>query len=156
MSKFGDWLRNIGPTFRKLIQRMLDNTELDWKALTPEQQEAIINGSRIAEMIKVGYREGADYLIGQVMDLTGLQREPVETLLLAILKDKWGITIQSIQEGLDKGAEAIEEGVTENGWNDLWQGLAKFAAGYLSNGKLDWISLSLGVLEFAYRKFIKA
>jgi uncharacterized protein YoaH (UPF0181 family) len=155
MSKFGDWLRRIPATLRKLVQDMFDNTERDWHALTHEQQQAIINGSQISELIKEGYKRGEDYLIKEATALTGLPVEAIAAILLNILQDKFGVNIKSIQEGLDKGAEAIENGLTSNGRKDLWQGVAKFAAGYLSDGKLDWVSLSLGVVEFAYRKFIK-
>lgn len=153
--KIGDLFRNVWEGIKDAVEALFDKTKSEWNKLTPEQQQALVDSSKISETIKKFYTEGAALVIKEVCALLGKDAEFVEPILLKILTDKFGKQIKSVQDGLDRIAQQIEDGVTSNGWKSLWDSLAKFAGGYLTNGKFDWASLAFGLMEFAYRAFVK-
>jgi hypothetical protein len=53
---------------------------------------------------------------------------------------------------LNSLADKAQAAVTDTAWNNLWQLIAKSAATVLSGGKLNWVSLSLGLVEIVFQK----
>lgn len=122
--------------------------------LPPDQQKAAIDGSSISQILKTGYKNGATWILAEITKVTGLPSDVVEQTILSIAKDN-GVNTTSVQDYLDHIADKTQGVITDNKWNAIWQDIAKFAANYLSQGKLDWVSLSLGIIEYAFQTFVK-
>ena len=148
---FGRLIAGIGAFFSGLLNSM----KKAWNSLSTQQQQGIINGVNVSQIIKEGYKEGEAAIVAKVSSSTGLTTEQSETVLLTALKDS-NINVTKVQDGLDALANKVEAGITDNAWNALWKDFAKFAALALSGGKLDWVSLSMGLVEFAFQHFIAA
>ena len=143
-------IKSIGHFFEKLF----GSTRDAFNDLPKEQQDAIIKGVNLAEVIKNGYAKGADALITEVALATGISEDVAKAVILHVMHSL-GIDVTTIQNGLDRLAGRIERTVTDDGWNGLWESVAKFGASWLSTGKLSWVTLGLGVIEFAYQKIFK-
>lgn len=143
-------IQSIGDFF----ERLFNNTKDDFNELPPHQQEDIIKGVNISEIIKNGYKKGKVTLIQEISQVTGVSEEVADAVILHVLQSL-GINVTETQAGLDKLADRIENTVTDDGWNGLWDSAAKFAASWMSTGSLNWMTLGLGVVEFAYQHFIK-
>lgn len=148
-SFFGKIIAAIGSFFSHL----LSGAKTAFDELSPDQQQAIENGVNISQIIKTGYKLGADYVIEEVTKATGVSSDVAEQLILSAFKDM-SINATSIQAGLDALADKIQSGITDNDYNGLWQDLARSAAQWLSTGSLDWVSLSLGLVQWAFMHFI--
>jgi hypothetical protein len=122
--------------------------------LPPDQQKATIDGTNISQILKTGYKNGAEWVLDEITKVTGLPSDVAEQTVLHIAKEN-GVNTASVQEYLDHIADKVQAGVTDNKWNAIWQDIAKFAAGYLTQGKLDWVTLSLGIIEYALQTFVK-
>lgn len=143
-------IHSIGHFFANLF----NSTKDAFNELPKEQQDAIIKGVNVAEIIKTGYNESATVLTLAVAEKLNVPADVAEAVILHVLHSL-GIDVTNIQDGLDKLAERIETTVTDDGWNGLWESVAKFAASWLGTGKLPWVTLGLGVIEFAYQKIFK-
>jgi hypothetical protein len=143
-------IASIGHFFEKLFNTTRDS----FNDLPKEQQEAIIQGVNVAEIIKLDYRQGAENLIHQIAAVTNVSDDVAKAVILHVL-NSLGIDAIEVQDGLDKFAQRVENTITDDGYNGLWQSIAKFAASWLSTGSLNWITLSLGVVEFVYQKLFK-
>lgn len=148
---FGRLIASIGGFLGKL----LNAAKTAWNSLTPQQQQEIISGVNISQIIKDGYTKGEDFIIQEISSKTALPTELVTPIILTALKDMQ-INVTSVQAGLNALADKVQAGLTDNGWNALWQNLAKFSATAVSGGGLNWVGLSLGLVEFAFQHFIKA
>lgn len=122
--------------------------------LSPDQQKATIDGTNISQILKTGYKNGADWVLAEITKVTGLPADVAEQTILSIAKDN-GVSTTSVQDYLDHIADKVQQTVTDNKWNAIWQDVAKFAANYLTQGSLDWVSLSLGIIEYAFQTFVK-
>lgn len=145
----GRLLAAIGGFFAHLFH----NAGKSFNDLPPDQQQATINGTQIAQIIKSLYKSGEDAVISKIVGITGLSKDVAEHAVLSIAKDD-GIDTTSVQAYLDHLADKVQAGITDNKWNALWQDLAKFGANYLTQGSLDWVSLSLGIVEYAFQTFV--
>lgn len=138
-----------------IIGNLFNSTKKDFNSLPPDQQQAAINGSQISQIIKTGYAKGEAWVITQVTALTGLPADVATQTILSIAKDD-GVNVTSVQAYLDALADKIQVGITNNKWNALFEDLAKFGATYLTQGKLDWVTLGLGIIQYAFQAFVKA
>lgn len=143
-------IKSIGNFFAKLFGKAKDA----FNDLPQDQKDAIIKGVNVSEIIKKLHVSGVISIVDEIKYQTGLSEDAVEALLLQLAKDL-GMDTKSLDEAIKAIADKAENTITDNAWNELWQSLAKFAASYLSKGKADWITLGLGVIEFAYQRFIK-
>lgn len=143
-------INSIGHFFSGLFK----STQKAYNELPEDQQQAILNGVNIAEIIKQGYKEGEEYLVAVIAAKANISTDIARGVIDHVLKS-WGINETSVQAGLDKLAQTIEKGLTNDGWNGLWETVAKSAASFLGTGRVNWVTLGLGVVEFAYQKFIK-
>jgi hypothetical protein len=143
---FGKLLAAIGGFFIHL----LSGAKTAFNELSPEQQQALINGVNISQIIKENYSKGETAVVELIATQTGLPNDVVAASILAIAKDA-GINITSVQGYLDALADKVQAGITDNGWNSLFSDIAAFGASWLSTGSLNWISLSMGLIEFVYQ-----
>lgn len=148
---FGKLIAAIGGFFSHL----LNGAKSAFEELPQEQQNDIVNGVNISQIIKDGYKEGEDYIVNAVAEQTKTDTSEAQALIRVALKDI-GINKDSIQEGLDTIADMVDKGITDNDYNGLWRDIATSAAQWLSSGKLDWVSLGMGLVEWAFQHFINA
>lgn len=148
---FGRLIAALGSFFAHLVT----GAKNAYDALPPEQQQAIVKGVNVSQIIKLGYAKGEDAVVAEVAAEINVSKEVAEQVILIALKDIH-INVTSVQAGLDKLANAIQGGITDNNWNGIWQSVATSAAGWLSTGKLNWVSLSMGLIEWAVQHFLKA
>lgn len=121
--------------------------------LAPAMQQGAVNGSQISQILKLFYAKGEAFVIQKITDVTGLPADVATQAVLSVAKDA-GINTTSVQAYLDHIADTVQAGVTDNKWNALWQDVAKFAANYLTQGKLDWVTLSIGIIEYVFQTFV--
>jgi hypothetical protein len=148
---FGKLIAAIGGFFAHLVT----GAKSAYDELPADQQQAIINGVSVSQIIKDGYKRGEDYVVNTVAQQAKISPGAAVQLIFIALADI-GIKKDSIQDGLNTLADMIGKGITDNDYNGLWKGLATSAAQWLSSGKLDWISLSMGLIEWAVQHFIKS
>ena len=146
---FGKLLAAIGGFFSHL----LSGAKTAYDELSPEQQQALINGVNISQILKESYSEGETAVVNLIVTQTGLPADVVTQGILAIAKDA-GINVTSVQGYLDALADRVQAGITDNGWNSLFSDVAAFGASWLSTGSLNWASLAMGLIEFTYQHFI--
>ncbi len=144
-------INSIGHFFANLF----NSTKDAFNELPQAQQDAIISGINISQIIKGAYTSGETALVSEVATKLGVSTDIAEAVILHVLNSIPGINTTSIQAGLDKLADHIQTGITDDGWNGLWEVVAKSAASWMATGSLSWITLGLGVLEFAYQHFLK-
>lgn len=143
-------INSIGHFFESLF----NNTKADFNNLPKEQQDAIVQGVNLSQILKEGYTKGADAIVSEVSSKLNITTDVAEQVILHVLQSL-GINVTDIQKGLDQLSERVQNTVTSDGWNGLWQSVAKFGASWLSTGSLNWVTLSLGVIEFAFQKIFK-
>ncbi|MEB0262287.1 hypothetical protein [Mucilaginibacter sp. 10I4] len=143
-------IQSIGHFFANLFA----HTKEDFNNLPKDQQDAIIQGVNLSQLIKDGYKEGEAALVANVAAKLNISTDVAKGLILYTLKSL-GINVTVIQDGLNQLADRIQAGITDEGWNGLWQVAAQSAASWLSTGSLNWITLGLGVVEFVVQHFLK-
>lgn len=150
-SFFGKLIAAIGGFFGHLLK----GAETGFNDLPKQQQDDIVNGVNISQILKEGYTDGKGAVLTTIETKLNIAPDVAEQLLLVALKDV-NINEADLQSGFDKLADRIQAGVTDNHWNDLWKTIAKSAAQWLSQGSLSWISLGMGLVEWALQHFLKA
>lgn len=148
---FGRLIAAIGG----FIGHLFAGAQSAWNDLSPQQQDSIVNGINISQILKEGYTKGVDAVLGEIETKLNIPADVATIVLQTALKDA-GINETDLQTGFDKLANKIQAGITDNNWNDLWKTIAKSAAQWLSTGSLSWISLSMGLVEWALQRFFKA
>src|ERR1051325_3642014 len=124
---FGRLIAAIGSFFG----HMVTGAEKAFKALPKEQQDDIVNGVNISQILKSGYTKGKDAVLTEIETKLNIAPDVAEQLLLVALKDI-NINEADLQTGFNKLADRIQAGVTDNHWDDLWKTIAKSAAQWLS------------------------
>lgn len=150
-SFFGRLLAAIGGFFSHLVS----GAKSAFSDLPKEQQDAIIQGVNISQILKDGYTKGVDAVLAEIQSKLNIPVDVATILLQTALKDV-GIDEADLGVGFGKLADKIQAGITDNHWNSLWQTVAKSAAQWLSIGKVDWVSLSMGLIEWSFQRFVKA
>lgn len=146
----GSILESIGSFFSHLFS----GVENGFEKLPKEQQDAIIQGANISQIIKDGYKDGEGAIVNTIATKLNISTDVATGVVLQVGKDL-GIDTSKVQDVLDRIADTVQAGITDNAWNGLWQNVAKFAASWMSTGSVNWITLSMGVIEFALQKFVK-
>lgn len=147
-------LKSIIQAIGRFFEKLFNDTKDAFEELPKEQQDAIIQGVHVAEAIKEFYSKGEQFIVSLIALKANVSDDVARGAILAIGKDL-GVDTGQVRDVLDKVANRVEEAVTDNAWNALWQDVAKFATIWLSTGKANWLTLGLGVIEFAYQRFIK-
>lgn len=148
--------------FKRLIEwiggffsHLVSGAKSAFSDLPKEQQDAIIQGVNISQLLKEGYAKGEDFILQEIEVKLHIPADVSTQLLLTVFKDM-RIDVDNVQDGLDQLADIIQAGITDNNWNSLWQLGASSATQWLSQGKLNWVSLSMGLIEWALQRFVKA
>lgn len=144
-------IASIGHFFENLFK----TTQNAFNALPQDQQDAIIQGVNISQLIKEGYTKGETALVSEVSAKLDISYDVADSVILHVLNSIPGINVTVIQDGLNKLADSLQAGITDSGWNGLWETVAKAAATWLSIGSINWVTLALGVLEIAYQQVFK-
>lgn len=148
---FGHLIESIGA----FLSHLFTGAKNAFEELPPQTQQDIINGVNISQIIKDGYAKGEQFVVDEVSKTLNLPVDVTQQVILTGLKDI-GINVTSIQTGFDQLAAKIQAGITDTNWNSLWQTLASSAAQWLSTGSLNWVSLAMGLIEWAFQHFVKA
>ena len=149
------WLGKLIAEIGEFFGSLFNGAKKAFNSLSHEQQQALINGVNVSQIIKEGYAKGEAYVVAEIAKVTGLSADVITPLILSIAKDA-GINVTSVQAYLDAIANKVQAGITDNGWNNLFSDIASFAASWLSTGTLNWASLAIGLVEFAYQHFLAA
>jgi hypothetical protein len=136
------------------ITHLLNSAKNGYNAMPADQQQALVKGVNISQLIKDNYTKGETALVNLVATELNISPDVASSAILSIAKDS-GINTGKIQDYLDSIANKVQAGITDNGWNALWQTVAQFATSFISGGSVNWVSLGLGVVEFCYQHFIK-
>ena len=143
-------IKSIGEFFANLFSSTGDAFD----ALPKDQQSDIINGIQVSQVIKLFYKQGETAVIKEVAERLNVSENVAIGVVDHALK-AWGINETSIDAGLKELQDIIDKGISDGGWNSLFKTLADNAAIFLGTGRVNWITLSFGVLEFAYQKLFK-
>jgi hypothetical protein len=146
----GKLLASIGGFFVHLFA----GAQKGFEEMPADQQEQVIQGVNIAQILKENYTKGETAVVTLIAEKTSLPIDIAATAILAIAKDN-GINTTSVQDYLNHLADKIQAGITDNHWNSLWETAAKFAASYLSNGSVNWVTLGMGVIEYVLQTIVK-
>lgn len=131
------------------IKSLFESTKDAFNNLPADEQQAILNGTKVAQIIKDNITRGETYVIDVVAIQCGISIDDATDLFQTLAKD---LKLDQVVSGV---AERIESGITDIAHSSLFQSIAQFAASYLSGGKVSWITLALGVIEYAYQ-YLKA
>jgi hypothetical protein len=146
---------NIFKTIANSILNIFKSAaEKSWNNLDKELQGHALTATALAQAIKKSIGIGYNDFAVKTSALTGLPVEKIDNVVLSIANDL-GMKPSSVIEGYKSIQERAQQIDSDNGWNALWQNVMKFAATYISSGKLDWQALSLGIAEIAYHKLFK-
>lgn len=148
---FGKLIAAIGGFFSHLVS----GAKSAYDELPQEQKDQLEKGVNVSQLLKSGYSKGEAYIVHEVATSLKVDEQTATTITLVMLKDM-GFNVTKVQDGLDQIADKIQAGITDNNYNDLWQLGSKSVAIYLSGGKLDWVSLSMGLIEWAVQHFLKS
>lgn len=129
----------------KLIKGLFESTEDAFKKLPKEQQDAILNGVQVSQIIKDNIGQGKVYVADLIALKLGVSQDVAEGVLDQVTKD---LGIDDFTNGL---ADKIQKGITDLGHNSLFESIAKFAASFFGAGAVNWVTLGLGVIEYAYQ-----
>lgn len=143
-------INSIGHFFEGLF----NHAKSVWNALPKEQQDAVIQGVNISQIIKEGYKDGEHAVVAAVSQKLGVSEDIAKGVILEVGRG-FGVNTGKIQDILDHIADTIGKGLSDPGYNQLWQSIAKFAATFLATGSLNWVTLSLGLIEIAFQKVFK-
>ena len=136
----------------KILPFLFTAAEKQWDALTKEQQAAILNGSGgFAQIIKNNLDLGEVELKQLISEKTGLPLDVVNATFDAIAKElnvSSDTVVVFIQASLKEAENTLN-------WNGLLTTIGSIAAIVLSGGSITWESLLMGLLQFAYKKFVQ-
>jgi hypothetical protein len=148
-------LKNLIASIGHFFENLFKSTQTAFNELPKEQQDAIISGVNISQIIKEGYTKDETALVSEVAEKLSISTDVANGVILHVLNSIPGINVTAIQDGLDKLADSLQSGITDEGWNGLWETVAKAAASWLSTGSISWVTLGLGVVEFAFQLIVK-
>lgn len=131
------------------IKSLFESTKDAFEQLPSDEQQAILNGTKVAQIIKDNLSRGETYVIDVIAVQLNISVDDAADLFQSLAKD---LNVDQVVSGI---ADKVAQGLTDIAHNSLFQSIAQFAASYLSGGKVNWITLALGVIEYAYQ-YLKA
>lgn len=140
----------IGAFFETLFR----TTQKAFNKLPKEQQDAIIQGVNLSQLIKENYDRGEAYLVKKVSLELKISEDVARGLILHVLNSV-GINVTDIKIGLPAFVNRMQNTTTDDGHNSLFEAIAKIGASWLATGALNWVTLGLGVVEYAYQRYVK-
>lgn len=146
MSVFSRLIASIGSFFAKLIHDTGDAFE----KLPPDQQIAILNGTNLSQLLKDNFNRAEVYVIDLVAVKLDVSFDVAKAAILYVGK-QLGVTEGSVQAVLDHVGGKVTSGIDDIAHNSFFKSIAEFASFFLGAGALNWVTISLGVIEYAYR-----
>lgn len=125
-----------------------------WNSLSKDLQNHALTASSVVQIIKTTLDKSYIDVVVLISRATGFDTAAVNSFIIAVGKDA-GITANSAEMVFNELQRTAKDIDTDNGWNAFFQNLAKFGANFLSGGKLDWVSLSYGIIQIAFEKLFK-
>lgn len=141
LSILGHLIKQLGQYLGKLLK----DTEDAFNDLPQAQQDAIKNGVQISQIIKDNIQRGETYVKEVIISRLNLSPSIVDGLFDQLSKD---LKYESILNGV---ADKIGQQLTDIAYNEEFEKISKFAAMFLGAGAVNWITLALGVIEYAYQ-----
>lgn len=148
------WLAHLPAAIANLVRSISNHTKKEWGNLSEADQQGLINGSKLADLLKQTIGEVEETVVRTVATSLGVSESVATAAILAVGKDL-GINADKVWLVQNKLAEKAQEAVTDNAWNSLWQLVAQSAVQWFTQGKFNWQSLSMGILEFVYNSYVK-
>lgn len=128
----------------KLIKPLFESTENAFNDLPQEQQNAILNGAQVSQILKDNVGRGETYVKEVIKSRLNLSQDVVDGLFDQLSKD---LNYTGLLDGI---ADKIGQGITDASHNALFDDIAKFASLFLGAGAVNWITLALGAVTYAY------
>lgn len=141
LSFLGKLIKEVG----QFLAKLLTDTGDAFNDLPKEQQDAILNGVQVAQIIKDNIDRGETYVIDVIASRLNLSQDVAKGLFDRLSKD---LGVDSVLNGV---ADKIGQGITDLAHSALFQLIAQSAATFLSGGAVNWLTLALGVVEYAYQ-----
>lgn len=149
-----DFFKHLPGDIFNLLKSLFKHTQSEWGKLSEADQQGLINGSKLADLLKQTVGEAEETVVRTVATSLGVSEDVAKGAILAVGKDL-GIDTDKVSTVQDDLAHKAQNAVTDNAWNSLWQLVAQSAAQWFTQGKFNWASLSMGILEFVYNTFVK-
>lgn len=128
-----------------LLKGLFESTADEFNKLPKEQQDAILNGTQVSQIIKDNIGRSETYVIDVISSRLNISHDIAQGLFDQLSKD---LGFTSVLGGI---ADKIGQGITDLAHNALFDNIAKFAAVFLGAGSVSWITLALGTIEYAYQ-----
>lgn len=139
------FLESLSPFLVSAARKTFDNLE-------DAVQEAGINGSLFAQIIKENVEATESDVNNLVKDKLKLNDDQLQALLGAIRAEYNIPTALSVTKFLQA---KFYDATSDILHNSLANEVAAIVSIILSKGKLSWLTLLMGVGEYIYRKFVK-
>lgn len=148
-------LKFLGDLFKKLLPFLLSAAEKAFKKLPKEQQDTLIQISKLVEIIKQVWQRSETFSEEQLLDIiykeTGLTKEQATEMVLAYMREKgriattFGEAVALIWQDAENRAET--------GLKSLWIGFVNIVGSVVAN--VGWKVLLLGVAQAVFTNKVK-
>jgi hypothetical protein len=142
---------SIKSILEKLLPFLFSAAQKEYDKLNKESQTGLLHGLNIGQIIKENLDAAETDIVNIIVAKTGLDADEVGAALQEI-GDHYGITDGSIITYLQTELKAAQNVLK---WKGILNTFANIAAIVLSGGSLTWEKLAMGLLQFAYEKFVK-
>lgn len=139
----------FGPIW-KLIKGLFESIKDAFEQLPPDQQKAILDGTKLSQLLKDNFNRAEVYVIDLVAVKLDVSFDVAKAAILYVGK-QLGVTEASVQAVLDHVGGKVTSGIDDIAHNSFFKQIAEFASFFLGAGALNWITISLGVIEYAYQ-----
>jgi hypothetical protein len=138
----------------KLLPFLYSAAEKLWEKTPREQQEQAITTVAFTQSIKDYLTTTAPTVRNIIIANTKLPADVVDASLSALgtvnqLSDTSPLAV------IEWAQKKASSGLTDLGWNQHWDNIAKALAVIISGNKIDWLSLMLGLVQIALEIFRK-
>lgn len=134
----------------KLIKGLFESTKDAFEQLPPDQQKAILDGTNLSQLLKDNFNRAEVYVIDLVAVKLDVSFDVAKAAILYVGK-QMRVTEASVQAVLDHVAETETSEIDDIAHNSFFKQIAEFASFFLGAGALNWVTISLGVIEYAYQ-----
>lgn len=146
-------IKFLGNLLKVVLPFLRSAAEKAFKKLPKEQQQQLIQVSKMVEIIKQMQGKSQDEIIQKITELLGIDKATIVNAVLAYYEQK-GIAGFSLAGGtLFKPIWDDAKKRTETGLKSLWSGISNIVSSTIA--EIDWQLLLMGVGEFVYRSFVK-
>jgi len=147
-------LKSLLNFFSGLYHKLLGDLESDFNDLPKDEQDALIKGGQFGEIVKQNFRNGYHAVLADASHVLGLSEAQADELLVALGK-KLGINSQYGFATIDYLQSEFNKGLEDSSWDALWTTVSGQLQIILGGGKVNWVTVAIGLTEFVYQKFVK-